>query len=138
MSITFRGKRDFLGPYLRYRSNFFVQIPLINGHLFCKYFVRLSVGNATKLCYLWMFSSLLFICLGQLARFYQSIKFILIQILLFTYSLNLDCLESSAIRIPILIKSTLMSIQFYRNHKPNRFVLLLQQAEKKPHMKRQS
>ncbi len=29
-------------------SNFFVQIPLINEHLFCKYFVRLSVGNATK------------------------------------------------------------------------------------------
>ena len=27
---------------------FFVQIPLINEHLFCKYFVHLSVGNATK------------------------------------------------------------------------------------------
>ncbi len=27
---------------------FFVQIPLINEHLICKYFVRLSVGNATK------------------------------------------------------------------------------------------
>ena len=27
---------------------FFVQIPLKNEHLFCKYFVRLSVGNATK------------------------------------------------------------------------------------------
>ena len=27
---------------------FFVQIPLLNEHLFCKYFVRLSVGNATK------------------------------------------------------------------------------------------
>ena len=26
----------------------FVQIPIINEHLFCKYFVRLSVGNATK------------------------------------------------------------------------------------------
>ena len=25
-----------------------MQIPLINGHLFFKYFVRLSVGNATK------------------------------------------------------------------------------------------
>ncbi len=25
-----------------------MQIPLINYHLFCKYFVRLSVGNATK------------------------------------------------------------------------------------------
>ena len=27
---------------------FFVQIPLINEHLFYKYFVRQSVGNATK------------------------------------------------------------------------------------------
>ena len=25
-----------------------MQIPLINEHLFCKYFVRLSVGNARK------------------------------------------------------------------------------------------
>ena len=38
-----------------------MQIPLINEHLFCKYFVRLSVGNATKLCYIWMFSSCLVI-----------------------------------------------------------------------------
>ena len=44
MSTTFRGKRDFrdIAPI------FFVQIPLINEPLFCKYFVRLSVGNATK------------------------------------------------------------------------------------------
>ncbi len=48
MSTTIRGKRDFFGPQLRYRSIFFVQIPVINKHLFCKYFVRLSVGNATK------------------------------------------------------------------------------------------
>ncbi len=27
---------------------FCVQIPFINEHLFCKYFVRVSVGNATK------------------------------------------------------------------------------------------
>ncbi len=27
---------------------FLVQIPLMNEHLFCKYFVRLSVSNATK------------------------------------------------------------------------------------------
>ncbi len=27
---------------------FFVHIPLINEHLVCKYFVHLSVGNATK------------------------------------------------------------------------------------------
>ena len=33
---------------MRYHSNFFVHIPLINENLFCKYFVRLSVGNATK------------------------------------------------------------------------------------------
>ncbi len=25
-----------------------MQIPLINEHLFCKYFVRLSAGNATE------------------------------------------------------------------------------------------
>ncbi len=30
------------------RLIFFVQIPLINENLFYKYFVRLSVGNATK------------------------------------------------------------------------------------------
>ena len=48
LSTTIRGKRDFLGPLLRYRSIFSVQFPLINEHLFCKYFVRLSVGNATK------------------------------------------------------------------------------------------
>ncbi len=29
-------------------KNFFVQIPLINKHLFCKYFVHQSVGKATK------------------------------------------------------------------------------------------
>ncbi len=43
-----------------------VQIPFINELLFCKYFVRLSVGNATKgrkLCYLWMLSLFfLYIC----------------------------------------------------------------------------
>ncbi len=27
---------------------FFLQIPLINEYLFCKYFVRVSVDNATK------------------------------------------------------------------------------------------
>ncbi len=43
-----QGKRDFLGLELRNSSNFFVQIPLINEHIFCKYFVPLSVGNATK------------------------------------------------------------------------------------------
>ncbi len=48
MSTTFMGKCDFLGPYLRCRSNFFVQIYLMNEHLFCNYFVRLSVGNVTK------------------------------------------------------------------------------------------
>ncbi len=43
MSTTFREKCDFL----------------INEHLLCKYFIRLSVGNASKgFCYLWMLSSL--------------------------------------------------------------------------------
>ncbi len=65
MSTMFREKHDFLGPILRYHSNFFVQIPLINEHLFCIYFVRLSIGNATKLCYLWMFSSLFLIWIAS-------------------------------------------------------------------------
>ncbi len=47
-SSTFRGKRDFLGPSVRYRSDFFVQTPLINDHLFCTYFFRWSAGFATK------------------------------------------------------------------------------------------
>ena len=49
MSTTFRGKRDFSRPLIEISLHFFgVKIPLINEHLFCKYFVRLSVGNATK------------------------------------------------------------------------------------------
>ena len=50
------GNVIFSAPNWDIASIFFVQIPLINEHLFCKYFVRLSVGNATKLCYFWMFS----------------------------------------------------------------------------------
>ncbi len=48
MSTTFMGKPDFSRPLIEISLHFFVQIPLINEHLFCKYFVRLSVGNATK------------------------------------------------------------------------------------------
>ncbi len=59
MSVRFRGETWFSKPLIEISLQFcFVQIPLINEHIFCKYFVRLSVGNATKLCYLWMFSSL--------------------------------------------------------------------------------
>ena len=43
-----QGETRFSRPLIEISSNFFVQIPLINEHLFCKYFVRLSVGNATK------------------------------------------------------------------------------------------
>ena len=45
---TFRGKRDFSAPNWDIAPIFFVQISLLNEHLFCKYFVRLSVGNAAK------------------------------------------------------------------------------------------
>ncbi len=42
------GKTWFSRPLIEISFQFFLQIPLINEHLFCKYFVRLSVGNATK------------------------------------------------------------------------------------------
>ncbi len=42
------GNEIFSAPNLDIASIFFVQIPLINEHLFCKYFFLLSVGNATK------------------------------------------------------------------------------------------
>ena len=42
------GNVIFSAPDWDIAPIFFVQIPLINEHLFCKYFVRLSVGNATK------------------------------------------------------------------------------------------
>ncbi len=48
MSITFRGNVIFSAPNLEIAPIFFVQIHLIKEHLFCKYFFRLSVGNATK------------------------------------------------------------------------------------------
>ncbi len=47
MSATFRGKRDFLGLQLAVWFHF-VKIHLINDHLFCKYFIRLSVSLATN------------------------------------------------------------------------------------------
>ncbi len=42
------GNVIFSAPNWDIAPIFFVQIPLLNEHLFCKYFVRLSVGNATK------------------------------------------------------------------------------------------
>ena len=42
------GNVIFAATKLDIAPIFFVQIPLINDHLFCKYFVRLSVGNAKK------------------------------------------------------------------------------------------
>ena len=42
------GNVIFSAPNWDIAPFFYVQIPLINEHLFCKYFVRLSVGNATK------------------------------------------------------------------------------------------
>ncbi len=48
MSTTFGGNVIFSAPNKDIAPIFCVQIPLINEHLFCKYFVRLSVGNATK------------------------------------------------------------------------------------------
>ena len=43
-----RSNVIFSAPNLDIAPIFFVQIPLINEHLFCKYCVRLSVVNATK------------------------------------------------------------------------------------------
>ncbi len=42
------GHVIFSAPNWDIAPIYFVQILLINVHLFCKYFVRLSVGNATK------------------------------------------------------------------------------------------
>ena len=42
------GNVIFSAPNWDIAPIFFVQIPLINEHLFCEYFVRLSVGNAIK------------------------------------------------------------------------------------------
>ena len=42
------GNVIFSAPKLKISPIFFVQIPLTNEHLFCIFFVRLSVGNATK------------------------------------------------------------------------------------------
>ncbi len=43
-----QGETWFSRPLIEISLYFFVKIPLINEHLFCKYFVRLSIGNATK------------------------------------------------------------------------------------------
>ena len=42
------GNVIFSAPILDIAPIFFVQVPLMNEHIFCKYFVCLSVGNATK------------------------------------------------------------------------------------------
>ena len=42
------GGNVIFRPLIEISLFFLVQILLINEHLFCKYFVRLSVGNATK------------------------------------------------------------------------------------------
>ncbi len=62
---------------------FFVQIPFINEHLFCKYFVRLSVGNATKVfatygCFhpcFFLFSLDSCLWFSIEAHFFQSLSF---------------------------------------------------------------
>ena len=48
MLDTLSGKRDFLGPYLRSRSLFSLCTFLSYLSIFSKYFVRRSVGQATK------------------------------------------------------------------------------------------
>ena len=48
LSVKFKGNVIFSAPNWDIAPFFLVQIPLINEHLFCKYFVRLSVGKATK------------------------------------------------------------------------------------------
>ncbi len=48
LSTTFRGNSDFSAPHGDIAPIFLCRFPLINEHLFCKYFVRLSVANATK------------------------------------------------------------------------------------------
>ncbi len=48
MYVRFWGNVIFSAPNWDIALIFCVQIPLINENLFCKYFFRLSVGNATK------------------------------------------------------------------------------------------
>ncbi len=48
LSSGLGGNAIFLAPDWDIAPIFVVQIPLINEHLFCKYFVRLFVSNATK------------------------------------------------------------------------------------------
>ncbi len=65
------GNVIFSAPNWDITPIFLVQIPFMNEHLFCKYFKRLSVGNATKLCYLWMFSSLFYSLSVRLQKTYS-------------------------------------------------------------------
>ncbi len=46
--VRFREKRDFLAPIKDKALIFCVHIPLVYEHLFYKYIVRRSVGQATK------------------------------------------------------------------------------------------
>ena len=51
MSVRLSVYQPRLGENMIFSApnlDFFGQIPLINEHLFCNYFVRLSVGKATK------------------------------------------------------------------------------------------
>ncbi len=67
-----------------------MQIPLINEHLFCKYFVCLSVGNATKgfatygcfhPCFIYQYPNVLYIVYLSPERMY-------LQYLSITYECN--------------------------------------------------
>ena len=77
MFVRFRENVIFLAPNWYIAPIFFVQIPPINEHLLCKYFVRLSVGNATKgfatygcfhPCFLYIYSCV-FLCLSKKYNF---------------------------------------------------------------------
>ena len=50
LSVRFRGKRDFLGPYIRQSSHFLYahSCCISYEHLFYKYLVRRSVSQAKK------------------------------------------------------------------------------------------
>ena len=52
------GNVIFSAPNWDIAPIFFVQIPIINEHLFCKYLTLCLSVMPQKLCYLWMFSSL--------------------------------------------------------------------------------
>ncbi len=63
-SVRFRGKRNFLGPYIRQSSHFFLCTFLLYMSIYSILSVGLSVRlqKVKELRYLWMLSSL-FVCL---------------------------------------------------------------------------